>query len=373
MIPDRRLRACAATIGAVLMSGACVARVPRTFDPDRLAELSCRQPPSPGDPVPIWIEPSDLTNRFRLSRWCQTVGPVLFRARPAVESAAAVDRVAIVSWNIHEGEGDVSELIRRLRAGEFSGGTPVGEFVLLLQEATRRSRAVPSHIPRRSPVPGRITPRAGAPDRDIQRFADEGFAVLYAPSMRNGEVHDREESDDAEDRGNAIISTLRLEDPHVIELPLERQRRVAAAATVAGHNSRGAAWELEIVDVHLDTAVALFHGGPFAARRRQAGALVGALRTLDQSSHGTRTTVVGGDLNTWRGRRESAVRLLADAFPDTSTTENVPTWRGPLGLHARLDHIFVGGASRRVDAIRLPSRFGSDHYPLLAILDLGLN
>jgi hypothetical protein len=99
---------------------------------------------------------------------------------------------------------------------------------------------------------------------DVQRFADEGFAVLYAPSMRNGEGDARDEHGAAEDRGNAIVSTLPLEDPRVIELPLERQRRVAAAATVAGQSVRSR-WQLEIVDVHLDTSLALFHGGPFAA------------------------------------------------------------------------------------------------------------
>ena len=52
--------------------------------------------------------------------------------------------------------------------------------------------------------------------------------MLYAPSMRNGES-----AGGGEDRGNAIVSTLPLADPTVIELPLERQRRVVVAASIA--------------------------------------------------------------------------------------------------------------------------------------------
>jgi endonuclease/exonuclease/phosphatase family metal-dependent hydrolase len=366
------LRPSAVTACVLLTSCACAARVPRGFDPAHVVELSCRQPLSAADPVPTWIGPSDSKSRFRLSRWCETVGPVLFRPRPALEPPASIDRVAIVSWNIHEGGGDVRDLIRRLQAGEFTGGAPVSQFVLLLQEATRRSGAVPIGVPRGAPVPRRVSSHQDSPDRDVQHFADEGFAVLYAPSMRNGDGDARDEHGAAEDRGNAIVSTLPLEDPRVIELPLERQRRVVTAATIAGQSVRSR-WQLEIVDVHLDTSLALLHGGPFAARRRQVIALLGALRPFWRPSNGTRTTVVGGDFNTWNGRHESAVRLLTGAFPDTPITEDAPTWRGPLGLRATLDHIFVGGAASRVNVKRLPARFGSDHYPLLAVLDVGLN
>ena len=336
--------------------------------------LSSRADSGPRQPIRF---PRGSSRRIRKAASASRVGakPLVlcfFGRVPLLEPPASIDRVAIVSWNIHEGGGDVRDLIRRLQAGEFTGGAPISQFVLLLQEATRRSGAVPIGIPRGAPIPRRISSHPGSPDRDIQRFADEGFAVLYAPSMRNGEGHARDEHGAAEDRGNAIVSTLPLEDPRIIELPLERQRRVAVAATVAGEGVRSR-WQLEIVDVHLDTSLALLHGGPFAARRRQASALLDALRAFRRPSNGTRTTVVGGDFNTWNGRHESAVRLLTDAFPDTPITEDAPTWRGPLGLHATLDHIFVGGASSRVTVKRLPARFGSDHYPLLAVVDVGLN
>src|SRR5207247_7479847 len=144
------------------------------------------------------------------------------------------DRIAIVSWNLHVGGGDVDGLIRRLRAGEFTGGEPVEQFVLLLQEAYRRDEAIPVRLRRGLPAPGRI---AASADRgpDVDHFwRDDHLAVMYAPSMRNG-IIDR----DREDRGNAIVSTMRLVAPAVIELPLERQRRVALAASAEGTTPRG--------------------------------------------------------------------------------------------------------------------------------------
>jgi endonuclease/exonuclease/phosphatase family metal-dependent hydrolase len=177
--------------------------------------------------------------------------------------------------------------------------------------------------------------------------------VLYAPSMRNGFL-----ARALEDRGNAILATTTLADATAIELPIEHQRRVALAATVHGTTTTGSAWTLRLADVHLDTALALLHGGPFTARRRQAQALVDVLGPTPTP------TVVAGDFNTWRGSGESAVALLREAFPigeQSSTT----TWRGPLGLHASLDRVFARGV-RSIDVRRLPERYGSDHYPLIA-------
>jgi endonuclease/exonuclease/phosphatase family metal-dependent hydrolase len=302
-----------------------------------------------------------------LALWCSTVGPTFFRPQPA-SAARPIDRLAIVSWNIHEGAGDVDEVVRRLRIGEFTDGAPVEHFALLLQEATRSDSTVPRQVPRGAPSPRRIAPPRGRPDGDVRRLAGEGFAVLYAPSMRNGE---REGV--AEDRGNAIVSTVPLQQPRLIELPLQHQRRVAVMAAVAGTTSDGTAWRLDLVDVHLDTTLALWHGGPTAARRRQAVALIDALRALPPTAVESSVTVLGGDFNSWFGARDDAVRLLREAFPGAPAVDRQPTWTGPLGLGATLDHIFVRGASPAVRAIRLPGRFGSDHYPLLIVLDFPVN
>ena len=163
-----------------------------------------------------------------------------------------------------------------------------------------------------------------------------------------------------------LLSTLPLADLQVIELPFERQRRVALAATVGGQTSAGVAWRLHLANVQLDTSLALTRGGPIAARRRQAEALLEALGRGDDV--GT-PMVLGGDLNTWLGNKESAVDVMLRAFPDTPHRDNVTTWRGPLGTHGALDHVFVRGRFRSVNTRRLAERFGSDHYPLSTVVD----
>lgn len=288
----------------------------------------------------------------------------MFQPRLAV-APAPIDRLAVVSWNIHEDGGDVDDLIRRLRRGEFTGGEPIEAFVLLLQEATRRDGTVPAHLPEGSPVPRSISSHRGSRGTGIGRFADEGLAVFYAPSMRNGGTR---ANDDAEDRGNAILSTLPLLEPRIVELPLEHQRRVAVAATVDGRTRAGVPWRLDLVNVHLDTALALQHGGPFAARARQVRALLEALGPPRHPAAGRDAAVIAGDLNTWRGAREPAVRILRGVFPDAPPADRAATWRGPFGMHATLDHIFVRGALPPTRVTRLPSRYGSDHYPLLTIV-----
>jgi endonuclease/exonuclease/phosphatase family metal-dependent hydrolase len=200
--------------------------------------------------------------------------------------------------------------------------------------------------------------------RDIRRFASDGLAVLYAPSMRNGEADGV-----GEDRGNAIVSTLSLADATLIELPLERQRRVAVVAAIDGQRGDGTPWHLGLVDVHFDTTLALLHGGPFAARRRQSIALLDALGAVPGFHDVNNPIVVAGDFNSWLGRQEPAVELLRAYFPDVAPADAGATWIGPLGVRASLDHIFVRGATSRSGVMRVPSRFGSDHYPLLTIID----
>ena len=72
-----------------------------------------------------------------------------------------------------------------------------------------------------------------------------------------------------------------IADLQVIELPFERQRRVALAAAVAGQTGAGVAWRLHLANVQLDTSLALTRGGPIVARRRQAEALLEALSRAD--------------------------------------------------------------------------------------------
>jgi endonuclease/exonuclease/phosphatase family metal-dependent hydrolase len=315
---------------------------------------------SPASPPVAWFSPPGQDEQQQLSRWCETVGAVIFRSQPATTISGPIDRLAIVSWNVHEANGDVDTLVAQLRRGDFTGGEPIDQFVLLLQEAVRHDRTVPARVPSGYPVPRAIAGRSG--DAGVSRFAAAGFAVLYAPSMRNGNGSGVGE---AEDRGNAIVSTLPLGEPRLIELPLEHQRRVAIAASTRGRTHSGGEWRLDLVDVHLDTALAWLHRGPFAARRRQAAALMAALDGPARRGDAGGPMILGGDLNTWMGDEEPAVRLLREAFPGTPAAGPVATWRGPLGVHATLDHLFARGAIVASPVVRLPSRFGSDHFPLL--------
>src|SRR5262245_5783911 len=306
------------------------------------------------------MAPAGSSDRRRLSEWCRTVGPVVFEPTPVPAADSPVDRVAIVSWNTHVGAGDVAGVLARVRRGEFTSGERFDAVVLLLQEMYRTGGGVPER-PLLAVIPRRIADALHAEHgRDVARVAHEGgLALLYAPSMRNGAL-----ADDPEDRGNAILSTLPLSEPAVVELPFERQRRAVPVARIGGRTARGAAWRLSIADVDLDTALALTRGGPLSARRRQADALVAAL-TKGLSIDGP--TIVAGDFNTWLGDREPAIHALRAAFPDAAAPRSGPTWKGPLGVRATLDHVFAR-AVRSIQVRRLPDRFGSDHYPLLAIV-----
>jgi endonuclease/exonuclease/phosphatase family metal-dependent hydrolase len=354
------VRVVAAIVACGVAAGALQSRVAASTS----VELSCRRVEPASAPPVVWWTAAQDTERAQLARWCQTVGPVVFQPQPGSTtlptSAFRTDRLAILTWNLHVGSGDVDGVIARLRAGEFTGER-VDDFVLLLQEAYRRDEAIPVRIARDFPVPGRIASAQGRGPAIDHFWRDDRLAVLYAPSMRNGIV-DLER----EDRGNAIVSTMALRDPVLIELPLEHQRRVAVGATIDGVTTSGRPWRVRLMDVHLDTAMALLHGGPFEARRRQADALLAALNATPSSTAPT-ATVVAGDFNTWGGGRERALDVLARALPDARDAGAEPTWVGPLGIHATLDHVFVAGPAN-VTVRRLPDRFGSDHYPLVAVL-----
>jgi endonuclease/exonuclease/phosphatase family metal-dependent hydrolase len=150
--------------------------------------------------------------------------------------------------------------------------------------------------------------------------------------------------------GNAIVSTIPLEDPRTIDLPRERQPRAAVVASV-----RVGGQELFIVSTHLENRLGWLRGlfGD-RARGRQADALIDAL----PRKHG----IVGGDFNTMLGPDEAAWRLLLRRFPDTPDPP-APTFRDRLVL----DHLFFDlpdgwNVRRRVIA----EQYGSDHHPVVA-------
>ena len=99
-------------------------------------------------------------------------------------------------------------------------------LVVLVQEAYRSDATVPAISSGRA---GRVLVAQLKAQEDVVETAHAlGLNLRYAPSMRNGALQS--------DRGNAILSSLPLEEAHATELPLVLQRRVAvsAAITLAG-------------------------------------------------------------------------------------------------------------------------------------------
>jgi endonuclease/exonuclease/phosphatase family metal-dependent hydrolase len=295
-----------------------------------------------------WFSPAVESDRESLRTWHDGVGP------PLVQDAASAnptfsDTITIVSWNIANGAADVMALARMLPAG--------GPVVLLLQEAYRAGPEVPSRLAPGASFASRLGGADSAPHaQEVEAIAAAlELSVYYVPSMRNGGA------DSNEDRCNAILSNLPLTDLMAVELPFERQRRVAVAATVHGHGPNGP-WRLRVASAHLDNLGSLRHaviGGEYG-RTRQA-------RALREALGDDRPTVLGADFNTWFGFSEKAYIETARAFPQTRVTDDRPTFLGLL----RLDHFFYRldphwhAAFRRAER-----RFGSDHYPLIGTVTI---
>lgn len=321
------------------------------------APLSCRAVVADAGDLPRsvvrWFEHDGTGPRRTLDAWCRGVGPVVYHSHPANGSHssladAGISPIAVVSWNVNVGAGNLPEFVADLRAGKLSDGRPVGHFVLLLQEALRAGDTVPPPGPSQA---GARRLLRGSPRVDIVAFARESeLSLLYVPSMRNG----LDPSAPAEDRGNAILSTLPLLAPGALELPFARQRRVAALAMLGGLSGTE---PLRVVSVHLDPFVGanrLWIFGVAGVRGRQARAVASVL-----SSYGS--LVIGGDFNTWLGTNEPALREM------TRVSGHPPQSReGTYATGAVLDYLFFRTPpSWGANYERAADTFGSDHYPLI--------
>ena len=218
--------------------------------------------------------------------------------------------LSVLTWNTHGGRGDVKRLIADLETGVVTGASP-RDYVLLLQEF---------------------------PSRDERDVASRTRALTVFASPVRGAT------------GNAIVSTISLEDPRTIDLPRERQPRAAVVATV-----RVGGQDLFLASTHLENRLGWLRGlfGD-RARGRQAEALIEGL----PRGHG----IVGGDFNTMLGPDEPAWRLLVRRFPDTPDRPQ-PTFRDRLVL----DHLFFDlpdgwSVNRQV----INNQYGSDHHPVVA-------
>jgi endonuclease/exonuclease/phosphatase family metal-dependent hydrolase len=341
---------------------------PTVSSPDpAVVEPSCRFAAASSGPE--WIRPADPAERARLDAWCRAVGPPAILAPAGAETPTGIDSIAVVVWNTNVGAARLRRLLGDLRSGALAGDGPVEHFVLLLQEVHRRGPDVPDP-PAESSWARRIDGRSDEERIDVVELArEEGLHLFYVPSMRNGSPGDGE---GAEDRGNAVLSTLPLDDLVAIELPVERQRRVAVAATVAGRTSAGIPWKVRFVSAHLENRArwARVYRAFGAAQANQARVLVGGLERLSFVP----ATVVGGDFNTWlRGGDAGALEALRIRYPSLGVQPEGATRDLPLFLPGlRLDHLFLRLPrewSGRYEI--MPDPYGSDHVPLLGWVRMG--
>jgi endonuclease/exonuclease/phosphatase family metal-dependent hydrolase len=317
-------------------------------------------------PSSFSLIPHQDDERLQLEAWRRNVGdPVALDLTPAELGQGRADSrsLVVLNWNVWIGRGKLRELISRVQEGEFAkhGADPDTPLVVLIQEAYRSDSSVPPVSGGRA---GRVLVAQLGLQEDVVETAQAlGLNLRYAPSMRNGAL--------PSDRGNAILSTLPLEDAHAVELPLVLQRRVAVSAAITLGGQR-----LRLVSAHLDPRGPPGHKWLGAAGRAlQAQHLV--------ASVADETVVLGADLNLGRGRYEPTWRLLGDAGFTFGVPPSSPAWRHTFHALPRLvlDYLLVRdrtGAIRNARVHRLdehprdrgPRVFGSDHHPLLARIDL---
>ncbi|MEA2713318.1 MAG: hypothetical protein QOK27_1279 [Gemmatimonadales bacterium] len=316
-------------------------------------------------PVDFSLTRHQDDERFRLERWRRNVGaPVaLDLTAPASGNDPAARSLVVLSWNVWIGRGRLLDLVSRIRSGDFAayGGEPDAPLVVLAQEAYRSDSTIPLDSTGR--VGRMLVAQLGQQEDIVETARALGMNLRYAPSMRNGAMQS--------DRGNAILSTLPLEDAEALELPLVLQRRVAVSARI-----RVGGLTLRVVSAHLDPRGPPGHRWLGAAGRAlQAQHLLSSLRDD--------TVILGADLNLGRGRYERAWRVLRDAGFSFGIPPSSPPWRHTFHALPRLvlDYLLVrnpSGAVERAWVHRLdehardrgPLVFGSDHHPLLARIDL---
>ncbi len=352
-------RALGVSLGALILMAGCARSVRMAVVPSSPAPCRDAGPTAPAQ-VLTWIGPAETREQRALDARCAEVGRPLLPP-PAFAPVPPARRVLVATWNVHDGRGDIRGLVRALRRGSADGPAP-DAVVILLQEVIRSLPAPPA-------LPGgRLQVRATGV-QDIPAIVSElGWHFAYLPGRRN---RLRPMGAAAADRGVAILSSLPISDLEAIELPVERQRRVALAGVVHGTATGGRAWRLRVVSAHLEN-----RPGPrrlwaraAAARTRQAEALVDALALSPTDDAASLPMVVGGDFNVWLGLREDTLRQLRHAFGAFPAEDTRPTM---VQNAWRLDYLFPRlPATMPTTHRRLDSAFGSDHYPVVATLDFG--
>ena len=166
-----------------------------------------------------------------------------------------------------------------------------------------------------------------------------------------------------EDRGNAIVSTEPLDQAFALELPFERQRRVAVGAAIDVRTSSGVR-QLHFVNVHLEplsspSSLWIFRN----PRRRQVAAILESVRSSRFAYATTSAGVVlGGDFNTIQGGVDEEAYVHARAWSQSLVDED----RRSTHHMGRIDYLFFRLAPDWVATTeRVENKFGSDHHPVL--------
>lgn len=309
------------------------------------------------------LTPHEDDARLRLEGWRRNVGAPVALDQAPVTGHNAARSIVVLGWNVWIGRGRLREMISRIRNGEYAeqGAHPDLHLVVLVQEAYRSDASIPP-----SPVghAGRVLVAQLGMQEDVVETAQAlNLNLRYAPSMRNGPSQS--------DRGNAILSTIPLEEARAVELPLVLQRRVAVSANIRLNGTR-----MRLVSAHLDP-----RGPPGHKWLGSAGRALQAqylLSTIDDD-----IAILGADLNLGRGRYEPAWRLLGQAGFTFGVPPTSPPWRHTFHSLPRLvlDYVLIRdrtGAVGQAQVHRLDEHprdkgawvFGSDHHPLLARIDL---
>jgi len=318
------------------------------------------------DQVIVWKNQANDDDYDNLLSWCQAVGSPVFVKPSETEKNLTIDRLTLVSWNVHVGSGDLDQFINDLQKGHLTDGEPVEHFVMLLQEAYRQDSSVPFNIPPYANVGNNIhvtTPKGLRVDI-IAIARKHGLGLFYVPSMRNGR---QENVNVPEDRGNAILSTIPISRPIAVELPLERQRRTAIAANIAGITTSNTSWKIQLINVHLEnrTRGLMFFRSFSIARLNQITAL---LKILPEE----KIAVMAGDFNTWfRETREPTIKHVENFFNRlgiASKCDNpkIPRKRYPLFPDRLVDYLFFRiPKNYHIERYYINDYYGSDHYPLI--------
>jgi endonuclease/exonuclease/phosphatase family metal-dependent hydrolase len=243
--------------------------------------------------------------------------------RPALPQAPRPEAqvlFVVVTWNVHSGRADLPRFIDDLRQGRLTGA-PVRDYAILLQETIEGNQY------------------------DAVKAARERQLYAYFTKVRDSKQGIS---------GNAIVSTAMPLTARTIVLPHIRRMR---KAIVASFEIEGQ--PLFVVDAHLENRTSWLQGALFSerARKEQAEAL---LRELPPGPG-----ILGGDLNTWLGTDEDALKALGRRFDNPPDHASVPTFADRLVL----DHLFFDlppgwTASRQVVA----DRYGSDHHPVIGLI-----